>query len=274
MIVPGIMIAIAVRRVSKQFGLNLVDGCMWKEMEDVNLSTAATAAAATTNQVAVPSIAACCSKHHVVNSVRITRRRQTSVSEWSKEWRPMAAYLWNWVAHGSDSKCECLRWQMSVMANGSNGEWQQWRTAAMANGGNVEWQWRWIAAVISGNSGKVSSGEWQQLQLSSTQWQFRYGGRWWHHYHLLWKLAELSWWPMAAAAAATSERHFQVWWQLLQVPRCCCQWRPHQWMDDGSLMKVSEQLSEAGAKFFTGHFYCWMRYVEGTFYQNRIVKNV
>jgi len=75
-------------------------------------------------------------------------------------------------------------------------------------------------------------------------------------------------------AAAGPERHFQVWWQLSQIPRCCCQWRPDQWMDDGSLMKVSEQLSEAGEKFFTGRFDCWMRNVEGTFYQNRIVKNV
>jgi len=142
MIIPLQCIAVLV--ISKQFvGSKLADGCMWKEMEDVNMSMAATAIAATTNLAAVPSIVACCSKNHnwVINSILINRQQQTSVSEWAKEWRPMAAYLWNWVAHGSNSKCKCLWWQMSVMANSSNGEWQWWQMAATWNGNGSEWQW-------------------------------------------------------------------------------------------------------------------------------------
>jgi len=183
-------IAIELLIMSKQFVGSkwLTAACerKWK----VSMSMAATAAAATMNLGAVPSkywgllqqmLQLGCQQHH----------HQTTANKCDgvgKRVKTNGAYLWNWVAHGSNSKCKCIQWWMSTMANGSNGKWQQWQMAVMAN----EWQWQQMAVVANGSGGKCSSSKWQQLQLSSTQWQFHYGGSWWQHHHLLWNLTELS----------------------------------------------------------------------------------
>jgi len=88
------------------------------------------------------------------------------------------------VAHGSDSKFECLRWQMSAMANVCDGKCMRWQMAAMANGSDGKWQQRRMAMAANG------SGDKRQ------QWQIQQ-------------------WRMAAAAAVINPVAIPLWWKLM-----------------------------------------------------------
>ncbi len=114
---------------------------------------------------------------------------------------------------------------MAMAANGSGGKWQWWQMQQQ--------QMAAAAAVIN----PVAIPLWWKLMATSSPAVES------HRVELV---------AMVAAAAATSPVTLPNMVAAVANTTMLFSMAPSS-MDDGSLMKLSEQLSEAGEHFFTGH---------------------